>query len=47
MLGIPELALVTSAFTLGLDVKSRQYYWGALMLICVIINAYILGWFTY
>jgi hypothetical protein len=47
MLGVPELALVMSAFTLGLDVAFEKHFWAALMLICVMINAYVLGWFAY
>ena len=47
MIGISEIAVVVCAIALGADIATKLYYWAALMSVCVIVNAYVLGWFTY
>jgi hypothetical protein len=47
MLGITELALILCTFMLGVDVAAKSYSWAVAMAVCVIVNAYLLGWFTH
>jgi len=47
MLGISEFAIVLCAFALGLDVAVKSYHWATVMFLCIVANAYSLGWFTH